>query len=58
MDQSFPVKIHNKLQRWGDFEDGSDKKKEVQPDEIILSDEKANLMLTIQNPNRTLKPIW
>lgn len=41
MDQSFPVKLNNKLKRWGDFEDGSDKKTEVQPDEIILSDEKV-----------------
>lgn len=46
-----------KLKRWGDFEDGSENKKEVQPDEIILTEEKANLMLTIQNPNRPMKTI-
>lgn len=49
--------MYNKLKRWGDFEDGSGNKKEVQPDEIILSEEKSNLMLTIQNPNRAHKTI-
>lgn len=50
-------KMNCKLKHWGDYEDGSDKKKEVQPDEIILTDDKTNLMLNIHNPGRRLKPI-